>query len=156
MVFVGQYLSQEVSGVYLNVSVTNPDGGFENMYEPIFATNDCPEQGTLCILIVINFVIGYYGRGLNCTTCPHGGFCPGGNRVWPLPGFYAVGDLPPVFGCDPPEACLGGRGSPCAIAYEGIGCGACSDGFYRDHKVYCYKCGAQSMVAVLLLIQVNK
>jgi len=44
-VFVGEYLSQEVSGVYLNVSVANTDGGFQEMYEPIFATNDCPDQG---------------------------------------------------------------------------------------------------------------
>ena len=47
LVFVGRYLSQQVTGVYLNVSVSNPDGGFEMMNEPIFATNDCPVEGTL-------------------------------------------------------------------------------------------------------------
>jgi len=57
LVFVGEYLSQQVSGVYLNVTVTNPDGGFEVMYEPIFATNDCPEEGaknnTIIIIIIV-------------------------------------------------------------------------------------------------------
>ena len=53
LVFVGRYLSQEVSGVYLNVSVTNPDGGYQLMYEPIFATNDCPDEGAFGRLYLI-------------------------------------------------------------------------------------------------------
>jgi len=47
LLFVGRYLSQQVTGVYLNVSISNPDGCFEMMTEPIFATNDCPHEGTL-------------------------------------------------------------------------------------------------------------
>ena len=45
--FVEQYLSEQVTGIYLNVTVLNPDGGFEIMHDAIFATNDCPEEGTI-------------------------------------------------------------------------------------------------------------
>ena len=98
--------------------------------------------------------VGYYGRGLNCSTCPQGAFCPGGDRVWSLPGYYAEDDLPPVVACHPAEACLGGRGSPCAVGYQGIGCSSCTDGYYRDNAVYCYECGSQGRIAGLFFVQV--
>jgi len=86
--------------------------------------------------------------------CPQGAFCPGGYRLWALPGYYAGDDLPPVIACHPAEACLGGRGSLCATGYHGIGCSACADGYYRDNVVYCTKCQSQGAIAVLFLVQV--
>jgi len=47
LVFVAQYLSEQVTGVYLNVTVLNPDGGFEIMQDAFFATNDCPMEGII-------------------------------------------------------------------------------------------------------------
>lgn len=41
----------------------------------MYYTNDCPFEG-------------WYGRGLNCRPCPEGARCPGGYRIWPLPGWY--------------------------------------------------------------------
>ena len=101
-----------------------------------------------------NMSVGYYGRGLNCSPCPQGAFCPGGNRLWPRSGYYAEGELPPVIACHPAEACLGGRASLCSTGYQGIGCSACADGYYRDNVVYCTKCQSQGAIAVLFLVQV--
>ena len=30
----------------------------------------------------------FYGSGLNCIPCMTGGVCPGGYRVWALPGYW--------------------------------------------------------------------
>ena len=30
---------------------------------------------------------GWFGSGASCRPCPVGGYCPGGDRIWPLPGY---------------------------------------------------------------------
>lgn len=74
---------------------------------------------------------GYYGNGTDCKKCPHGAYCPGGNRVWPLPGYWNPGEnYGFVEECRPQERCLGGRNSSCAIAYSGQFCGSCESDYY--------------------------
>ena len=60
---------------YANITVLNTDGGYATAVNALYITEDCP-------------VAGYIGRGENCTQCPTGALCPGGNRVWPILGWY--------------------------------------------------------------------
>eukprot|EP00698_Gefionella_okellyi_P009013 TRINITY_DN225_c0_g2_i5.p1 TRINITY_DN225_c0_g2~~TRINITY_DN225_c0_g2_i5.p1 ORF type:complete len:1943 (-),score=426.69 TRINITY_DN225_c0_g2_i5:3476-9304(-) len=130
-----------VSGTYQNVTVYNPDGGWQFIRDAVFYTEDCPH-------------VGFFGRGIECTSCPTGGLCPGGYRIWPLPGYWTPNEFSGVvFPCIPSVACIGGRGSECAIGYMGNYCGTCSDGFYRDNANLCSGCASQLTVAILLLIQ---
>jgi hypothetical protein len=85
-----------------------------------FYTDECPQEGQ-------------YGKGQQCWPCPEGGFCPGGYRIWPKPGYWNPGeDSGYVIACDPPEACLGGRRSACLDTYTGFVCGDCVKGYYRS------------------------
>lgn len=34
--------------------------------------------------------VGHIGQGAACSDCPTGATCPGGNRVWPNPGWCVV------------------------------------------------------------------
>jgi len=65
---------------YANVTVYNPDGGYGMGEDIIFFSIDCPQPGLI-------------GRGTDCRACPYGGYCPGGNRIWPLPGWYVLASL---------------------------------------------------------------
>eukprot|EP00698_Gefionella_okellyi_P016163 TRINITY_DN4607_c0_g2_i2.p1 TRINITY_DN4607_c0_g2~~TRINITY_DN4607_c0_g2_i2.p1 ORF type:complete len:1933 (-),score=471.29 TRINITY_DN4607_c0_g2_i2:6-5228(-) len=128
-------------GVYHNISILNPDGGFYFWFEPVFITDSCP-------------YVGFWGIGLDCKNCPVGGICPGGYRVWPQAGWWTESEFfVNVQQCYPSVACLGGRFSECAEGYEGRLCGTCKDGFYRDRDDLCYRCQSQTLVAILFLIQ---
>ena len=59
---------------YANVTVINPDGGYGVGVDVLFFSEDCIEVGTI-------------GHGTNCTECPEGAVCPGGNRLWPEVGW---------------------------------------------------------------------
>lgn len=61
---------------YHNITLMNPDGGYATFSDVLFVTDICPE-------------VGWYGVGLECRRCPIGAYCPGGNRLWPLPGWCA-------------------------------------------------------------------
>jgi hypothetical protein len=71
-------------------------GGLSFVFaDAFFYTSDCPIQGERSQLAVFVALhpgngLGMYGVGLDCVPCPVGGYCPGGNRVWPQPGWYAV------------------------------------------------------------------
>ena len=62
---------------YGNITVFNPDGGYGLAQDIVFFSEDCPQPGLI-------------GRGVDCRQCPEGAYCPGGNRIWPLPGWYAL------------------------------------------------------------------
>jgi len=102
-------------------------------------------------------VIGWYGHGLDCRPCPEGGYCPGGYRVWPLPGYWNENEFTPILlKCQVAEACLGGRFSECAAVYTGRACGTCIDGYYHSNDATCQPCESQGMQAVLILCQVYR
>ena len=74
-----------------------------------------------------------YGAGDACSSCPGGAVCPGGFRVWPLPGHWARHESSPaVVACSQPATarCLGfnatlgvsacGEGCACGMAL-GVG-----------------------------------
>ena len=60
-------------GGYANISLYMASGTAANVTRLLFLTEDCP-------------TFGMAGRGESCRPCPPGGYCPGGDRIWPLPG----------------------------------------------------------------------
>lgn len=80
------------------------------------------------------------GLGSFCTRCPPNALCPGGNRVWPRPGFFATGDSDPaaILPCSAPsvERCAGWdearNRSLCGLGYAAGSylCDACADGYF--------------------------
>lgn len=88
----------------------------------LFFTEDCPEKGQ-------------YGSGLECKTCPTGGVCPGGYRLWPKSGYWVKSEFSKtVSRCAAPadERCIGGRFSECGAGYTGEICGECSDDYFSS------------------------
>eukprot|EP00698_Gefionella_okellyi_P000996 TRINITY_DN10875_c0_g1_i1.p1 TRINITY_DN10875_c0_g1~~TRINITY_DN10875_c0_g1_i1.p1 ORF type:complete len:2975 (+),score=482.22 TRINITY_DN10875_c0_g1_i1:924-8927(+) len=125
---------------YQNVSFMNPDGGSFLAVEVFFYTSDCPQ-------------IGQWGIGLECRPCPDGGYCPGGFRVWPLPGYWNPGETSGfVNACEPPQRCRGGRFSTCAVGYQGEMCGSCIQDYYMSNSI-CLPCETPTFVALLQLTQ---
>ena len=124
-----------------------------------------------------------YGVGLTCRPCPEGGFCPGGNRVWPLPGwcvlfqryllllliFLVLFPLTSyctrahrwnyneftgyVTECRPQLRCAGGRFSQCNAGYRGDFCGLCEDHYYES-GAECRPCEPEWMIIMLTATQV--
>ena len=77
------------SSGYQNLTLVNPDGGYAVFVDVFFITDDCPEPGKEDSIIVNFILLGMYGVGLACRPCPAGATCPGGNRLWPLEGWYS-------------------------------------------------------------------
>ena len=87
--------------------------------------------------------VGFAG---NCKECPRGARCPGGERIWALPGFASIVEpsIAPdgekisnvrIVACAvPAERCLGFVKSEekevCAVGYGGPKCGGCQGGYY--------------------------
>ena len=67
----------DVEAGYANVVVKTMRGTAASIDRMLFYTIDCPEPG-------------WIGKGQSCKPCPTGGFCPGGNRLWPLPGYKFI------------------------------------------------------------------
>ena len=42
-----------------------------------------------------------------CQPCPTGGYCPGGGRVWPIPGYWSFNETYPPTECTLPQICPG-------------------------------------------------
>eukprot|EP00943_MAST-04B_sp_MAST-4B-sp1_P005325 g5325.t1 len=99
-----------------------------------YPSNDCP-----------------HGHAGQCKPCPLGARCPGGDRIWALPGFANVMDfdtnMQAIEPCPTPaERCLGyqedTKGEKCAIGYSGSRCGGCIFGYYNKPvgPRECYPC----------------
>ncbi len=58
-------------------------------------------------------------------------YCPGGNRVIPLPGYWSENELSTPVSCSPASVCAGGFNASCSVGYEGRECGSCAQDFYR-------------------------
>ena len=109
-------------------------------------------------------------QGYTCEPCPAGGYCPGGGRVWPLPGYWSWNEQSAPIACALPTACPGALVDPvinpsgtrntsqCAAGYTGSYCASCSDTFYLDGQ-RCLSCGLESTqkaeLTILLLLAVG-
>jgi uncharacterized protein (DUF983 family) len=98
----------------------------------------------------------------DCLSCPTGGVCPGGGRVWPQPGYWSYSEWTAPVRCTVEEACPGvdqeatastaqnaAAGEAdlftdtqrCADAYTGARCADCNEGYYQLQS-RCYFCGS--------------
>ena len=59
---------------YIDVTVTNPDGGLSTLAKALFYSVGCLEAGK---------VTG--SDGVSCVECPSGATCPGSVPSWPMP-----------------------------------------------------------------------
>jgi hypothetical protein len=92
-----------------------------------------------------------FGVGDGCKPCPAGAMCPGGNRAWPLPGYYTASeDSGTVTACTAPATtrCTGWNSSmgsaACGRGYRSgsYGCLVCDTDFYADTTGACVSCPA--------------
>eukprot|EP00698_Gefionella_okellyi_P010896 TRINITY_DN2859_c0_g1_i1.p1 TRINITY_DN2859_c0_g1~~TRINITY_DN2859_c0_g1_i1.p1 ORF type:complete len:2291 (+),score=488.31 TRINITY_DN2859_c0_g1_i1:743-6874(+) len=124
---------------YQNLTFVNPDGGWTLFTKMVFYTDTCPNQGE-------------YGNGLTCYPCPPGAFCPGGYRLWPLPGWWSASEeSAEVVPCSP-RRCRGGLGSPCNDTYAGARCADCVVDYYAADDE-CLQCSGPSEITYLLFCQ---
>jgi hypothetical protein len=106
----------------------------------------------------------------DCLPCPTGGVCPGGGRVWPLPGYWSWNEWQAPVACARVEACPGYSAESalsggdtdsaytdtqqCTEAYTGARCADCSPGYYQLNG-QCFFCGSdvdQSATIVLTVL----
>ncbi|KNC52790.1 uncharacterized protein AMSG_08679 [Thecamonas trahens ATCC 50062] len=115
--------------------------------------------------------VGFVLHAAVCRPCSDfdGAHCPGGRRMWPLPGFWSDNEYEPPTRCRIPHACpgaVGGAGAlplatsngrritaVCAAGYTGRFCAACAPGFYSDNGV-CRSCGSDSSIYAELTVVV--
>ena len=98
---------------------------------------------------------GWLVDGYECDACPSGGYCPGGGRVWPLPGYWSWNEVAAPTACALPLACPGAlsqsqlaadgarQTSNCAEGFTGPLCASCAAGYYQVSQ-RCLSCGLQS------------
>ena len=88
------------------------------------------------------------GEGASCSPCPTGAICPGGNRVWPQPGYWTPSETyGSVFQCSPPstQRCQGWsrryNATDCGPNFDrsSYSCVECIPGFYFEDGA-CYPC----------------
>ena len=126
---------------YHTVGVVNPDGTSVHKRDLIYYSNDCPFLGKL----------GKSMDEASCTDCPTGAECPGGNRIWPKPGYWTPDELSGyVVACRPAYRCAGGKDRLCTPGYSGDFCGSCSPGFFERND-NCEKCNPFQYVSFLIL-----
>eukprot|EP00698_Gefionella_okellyi_P017322 TRINITY_DN5047_c0_g2_i1.p1 TRINITY_DN5047_c0_g2~~TRINITY_DN5047_c0_g2_i1.p1 ORF type:complete len:1804 (-),score=402.05 TRINITY_DN5047_c0_g2_i1:105-5516(-) len=124
---------------YLNLTLRNTDGG-SSAYAGLFYSNDCPFEG-------------FFGYGDSCTTCPPGGVCPGGPRLWAANGFWINAEFDMyVQQCPYPDRCPGGTSANCTTGYAGALCTACADNYYAVGDE-CSECNDPTQQALLLMAQ---
>jgi len=100
-----------------------------------------------------------------CAPCPEGAYCPGGGRMWPVPGYWSVDEWTVPTLCRVAEACPGvdlttalqpgpnGTIIPtqantgtalCATGYTGRSCVQCAAGWYQLDGGSCFPCGSHT------------
>jgi hypothetical protein len=126
--------------VYETLTLANVDTGSRlAIGDLLFLTEDCPLPGT-------------FGKNGKCKDCPaKGAECPGGNRIWPLSGYWNPGeDSGYVVECQPSQRCIGGQLSQCAIGHHGDLCATCIDGFVSLRGL-CIPCPSQPSVVAYII-----
>ena len=123
---------------YYTITVINPCG-LNATYTSLYLTDDCPEAGE-------------YALNNSCSSCPAHATCPGGDRVWPLPGYWSPDELSPPYACPLPSSrCLGGSNSSCAVGYRGELCSLCADGYQVSSSTGgCEPCPSSGCVTSLV------
>ncbi|OMJ68621.1 hypothetical protein SteCoe_33871 [Stentor coeruleus] len=93
----------------------------------------------------------------NCKPCPDGADCPGGWKIYVLPGYWKPSDnSTTIYKCPLSAACLGSVNETdfvgsCAKGYNGKKCYSCIAGYTRSGDNSCSKCPSQASNAVILL-----
>jgi len=124
-----------------------------------YSSSDCIEEG-------VWRADGFGG----CLPCPTGGYCPGGGRVWPLPGYWSWSEYQTPIKCLVSDACPGldrtlvatggaqqaiADTQKCSVEYTGPRCAQCSEGYYQLQG-RCLYCGdsidQQRTIALTIVI----
>eukprot|EP01029_Cantina_marsupialis_P030994 TRINITY_DN8689_c0_g1_i1.p1 TRINITY_DN8689_c0_g1~~TRINITY_DN8689_c0_g1_i1.p1 ORF type:complete len:878 (+),score=186.37 TRINITY_DN8689_c0_g1_i1:3-2636(+) len=116
----------------------------------IFYTEKCIgyESGARCLMAEFSHLCAF-GAADDCKQCPTGAVCPGGYRLFSLPGYWTESeDSGTTVRCQPPstERCQGWNAtigeSQCGDGYMmgSFGCMSCDSGFYEDSIKKCEKC----------------
>jgi hypothetical protein len=134
-------VDDETNG-YAGLALQTADGPGVEVAEAVLYTADCPERG-------------WIGRGSNCRRCPAGGYCPGGNRIWPIPGYFNFGEFTgAVYQCQPPEErCIGSKYSLCGEGYTGTLCSQCASNYYVQGGM-CLRCEPGEALKMKLTIAI--
>eukprot|EP01029_Cantina_marsupialis_P009064 TRINITY_DN2123_c0_g4_i1.p1 TRINITY_DN2123_c0_g4~~TRINITY_DN2123_c0_g4_i1.p1 ORF type:complete len:1965 (-),score=525.98 TRINITY_DN2123_c0_g4_i1:421-6234(-) len=94
-----------------------------------------------------------FGYGDSCKACPEGAFCPGGLRMWTMPGYWTADETSgETVRCQPPstERCSGWNAtigeSQCGEGYQmgSYGCVSCDSFYYEDTVKTCQRCPESS------------
>jgi hypothetical protein len=127
---------------YVDISLVQCEKVESKLSHVLFVSDDCP-------------VAGSFGKGTDCKPCPKGGVCPGGNRIYPLPGYWNAGETSGfVSPCSSTERCLGGPLSSCGVGYMGDYCALCAPSFYADGDS-CTSCNLKKATGVVALVAVT-
>ncbi|CUG31867.1 transmembrane protein, putative [Bodo saltans] len=101
----------------------------------------------LCVAGVEYAVSGSF----ECAPCPPHGICDGTSTVQVQPGYWRADRLALTFyECSSTDAACPGGGS-CNEGYEGVRCGACSEGYGRSAST-CERCSSTSVNSAVIAI----
>lgn len=76
-----------------------------------------------------------------CKSCPLHAQCYGKAALSLDPGYWRSSNYTDdILPCLVPDSCLGGQNSTCASGYNGVLCGACSEGYYHYAAWLCRDC----------------
>ena len=99
-----------------------------------------------------------YGSRDACRPCAEHAFCPGGRRVWPMPGYWSAAESSfRIVKCPAPakERCRGWdpaqSEADCGEGYTGVMCSSCADGYY-DSMGVCEVCPDETDEQVAKLV----
>ena len=118
-------------------------------------TSDRQLERFRCVVCQLGPLRHWAWVGTICQPCPTGGFCPGGGRVWPLPGYWSFDERLKPQACGLPQACPGAISDPelttggqrltsvCAPGYRRSLCADCDIGYYSTNNA-CVTCGLES------------
>ena len=131
------------SSLELQVNLTWPPRSVDNTIESwVTIVDGCPGflVGPQCLDSAHARWCGF-GVSPNCTSCPLNAICPGGERAWPLAGYWSSGEKSAaVVACRPPATlrCRGwdviARQIKCGpnVKPDSILCGSCKEQFVES------------------------
>ena len=138
--------------------------GPASFIQPLYIYQACTafRSGPTCLDEAYASECGYLSD-IGCEACPPNAVCPGGHRIWPMPGYWNAHDGDTrVVQCKPPAMlrCPGRRsgpgGSNCGPGFAGAieGCGACAEDYYEEDGI-CLQCDQDNgFLAILPLAMV--
>ena len=95
-------------------------------------------------------VLCAFGHAKTCRNCPRHARCPGGDRAWPMVGYWNADETSvDVVRCAIPaeERCLGfdvkNLTCRCGLGYAGTACRDCAPGYFTDRDRRCAPCPEQ-------------